>query len=421
MTEAEINVAKNTTGARLPDLELSNQLVRLIYQSCTSRHFLSKFFSCLCREFEIRSAVVALFDIKTQAVLNLWQHGNQASETQNTLGTQTYLRDPIVNKVLQSAPGRFYATNLDLPNWRENADDSVLEWSKQTGIVEAAGAMLPLTEEVVLTVFFQKADNQTLFTRSDLAVFDPLLADLAEACKLVLQFTEVQKQSPHQRALLECFPFPGMILDRHLRIHELNSEAEHWLAGSRHVHQVNNCFRLLNPKLQNRLSVDSADFMSNEFETRDMNSTNFQLENQELSTRMSYGEDHKIIILGDSARPLKLILKKLEQQTDDDTSHDCFLCLAFPEELDRAPSVESLKQVFRLSQQEARIVRLLTTGLPLPQIAGELELSVHTVRDSLKKRIFKKCQCHSQNKLIAKVLTSPAMYIQSGTLNLGQM
>ncbi len=63
-----------------------------------------------------------------------------------------------------------------------------------------------------------------------------------------------------------------------------------------------------------------------------------------------------------------------------------------------------LLESYGLTGREAEIVTLLSRGLPTKEIAAELALSPHTIRDHVK-TIFDKVQVNSRGGLVAKVLS----------------
>ncbi len=74
----------------------------------------------------------------------------------------------------------------------------------------------------------------------------------------------------------------------------------------------------------------------------------------------------------------------------------------------RPPEQSVLRQLYDLTQAEAKIVRALLQGLKVDEAAMDLGISVSTVRSHLK-RIFSKTGTNSQSGLIRLVMTGPAI------------
>jgi DNA-binding CsgD family transcriptional regulator len=69
--------------------------------------------------------------------------------------------------------------------------------------------------------------------------------------------------------------------------------------------------------------------------------------------------------------------------------------------------VETLQRLFALTLGEAEVLRLLTTGQTVEEIAATLAIRPSTVRSHLAS-LFAKTDTRRQAELIQKVLTSPA-------------
>jgi DNA-binding CsgD family transcriptional regulator/PAS domain-containing protein len=65
----------------------------------------------------------------------------------------------------------------------------------------------------------------------------------------------------------------------------------------------------------------------------------------------------------------------------------------------RSPSPEFLRRYVGVTMAEARLISQLLAGRSLAEAAGELDLSIHTVRGQLKS-VFQKLGVHSQSQLI---------------------
>jgi DNA-binding CsgD family transcriptional regulator len=82
------------------------------------------------------------------------------------------------------------------------------------------------------------------------------------------------------------------------------------------------------------------------------------------------------------------------------------LVLLFDDEHSPRPRAERVRDALGLSRAEARVVAALAAGLPLRAIAEQRQLSIHTVRDHVK-RALSKTGLRSQAALIRAVLTGP--------------
>jgi DNA-binding CsgD family transcriptional regulator len=69
---------------------------------------------------------------------------------------------------------------------------------------------------------------------------------------------------------------------------------------------------------------------------------------------------------------------------------------------ERRPPLEILSEVFSLTAAEARIASMIAVGLSPEEIAGELQISLGTVRYQVK-AIFGKTATHRQSELAALI------------------
>ena len=82
------------------------------------------------------------------------------------------------------------------------------------------------------------------------------------------------------------------------------------------------------------------------------------------------------------------------------------LFVGAPEDSD-AERAQGLRELYGLTQAEARIAARLARGQRLSEIAGELEISINTVRGHLK-QVFAKTGTHRQAELVRLVLSAPS-------------
>jgi DNA-binding CsgD family transcriptional regulator len=75
-----------------------------------------------------------------------------------------------------------------------------------------------------------------------------------------------------------------------------------------------------------------------------------------------------------------------------------------------APASDLISVDLGISTREAEIAVLLSMGQHVPSVAGQLGISIQTLRAHLK-HIFEKTGTHSQSDLIRRVLLSPAMHL----------
>lgn len=369
----------------------SAQLTQILYRHSMEDDFLRPFLEALCINAGLRSAVTVLLDKQSRNFKAVWESGNQNQETALSISNALFKKDPLFCLLARAPENTFYATNLDLPDWRKSADKEILTWSKKTGIAEACGAKILIDAQHELLVFLQRSKEDADFSVAEKNLFNEYIPHLQEVCRLRLKNTEAQHTKANSDSIIDVFPIPAFILNRHTEVIAQNSKAARWLQSTNKVRLVNNQLCLSSDKQQNSLAHQVSKLFSAAQE--DIGDQLF---------RWDIGSE-----------PLNISLKPLLKTGQDEPSIAQVLCFVHLAEQSIQPSIWALSQIYHLTEREGDICRHLLNGKDLPATAEVLGISVHTVRDMLKKRIFKKCACRSQNELIAKLLSNPAAYFES--------
>jgi len=374
-----------------------SKLVQALYSCSINEQFLNEFLQKLCASCQLRSAVAIVIDVSDMSFKGIWGWGNDHQEMDVVMNSELYMHDPMVQKVVQSEPNQFYTSNLDIPNVREVMEADMEKWSDETGITEAAGAMILLQESLSLMVFLQRGVKHPEFTSQERQFWTQLVPHFRESLTIHQQLAKVKQVALETPAIMNSFPLPTFLINSAFDISMYNQKAKIWLKQSRSVVLDKNQLRLVDRKTNNLLRLETSKLLNLEYD-----------ENSDLTAHVLQWDT--------GVEKITFVLKPLNKISDQGDSHKSVLCFAHQAGNGFSISVKSLQQIFGLTRREAEICHLLTSGLSVNDISEDLCLSVHTVRDTLKKRIFIKCNCHSQNELITLLLTSPAIFMQEGVL-----
>jgi len=374
-----------------------SELIQALYGCSMSEQFLNDFLQKICESCQLRSAVAIVIDANDMSFKGMWGWGNDHQEMDGVMNSELYMHDPMVQKVVQSEPNQFYTSNLDIANVREAMETDMEQWSDETGITEAAGAMILLQEPLSLMVFLQRGVKHPDFTVQEREFWNQLVPHFREALYIHQQLTKVKQVALETPAIMNSFPLPTFLINSAFDISMYNQKAEVWLQSSRSVALDNNQLRLSDRKKNNILRLETSKLLN--------------LKKDEISDIGAH-----VLQWDTGLEKITFVLKPLNKTSDQGDNHKSVLCFAHQAGNGFSPSVKSLQQIFGLTKREAEICNLLTSGLGVNDIADDLCLSVHTVRDTLKKRIFNKCNCNSQNELITLLLTSPAIFMQEEAL-----
>ena len=388
MINKDSSRTKTKTISAIPTHDQLSMLTQSLYRSSMNDNFLNPFFEELRECCQLRSAVAVLLDLRTLNFKSIWESGNNQGESDLTIQNQLYKKDPLFQLVMSAPKDQFYATNLDIPEWRKTVDRSILDWSKLTGISEACGASIQIDNNQALTVFLQRGEQDPSFSIQEREQFNNLIPHFREALLLHQGKVEQQTNQVQGDAIIEVFPIPAFILNKHFEVSSHNSKADRWLKSTNKVSLKNKQLSLKDANQRNLLALQVSKIFA-------LNS--------------KYVRDH-FFKWEMGSENWAFTLKPIVEKTQDAQKVLYVLCFVHQEGYSLQPSIWALSQIYSLTEREGDICKELLKGNDLPATAETLGISIHTVRDMLKKRIFKKCQCHSQNELIAKLLSNPAAY-----------
>ncbi len=376
-----------------------SELIQTLYGCSMNEQFLNVFLQTICESCQLRSAVAIVVDASDMSFKGMWGWGNDHQEMDEVMNLELYMHDPMVQKVAQSEPNQFYTSNLDIANVREAMETDMEQWSDSTGITEAAGAMIMLQEPLSLMVFLQRGIKHPEFTTQERQFWTQLVPHFREALFIHQQLTKVKQVALETPSIMNSFPLPAFLINSAFDISMYNDKAEVWMKNSRSVVLEKNQLRLMDRQKNNLLRLETSKLLNLEHDN-----------NSDLTAHVLQWDT--------GSEKITFVLKPLNKTPEQGDTHKSVLCFVHQAGNGFSPSIKSLQQIFALSRRESEICHFLISGLSVNDIAEELCLSVHTVRDTLKKRIFTKCNCHSQNELITLLLTSPAIFMQEEVLEL---
>lgn len=256
-------------------------------------------------------------------------------------------------------------------------------------------AMLLRDSRQWASVSFQRFIGQPVFTAKDEAVAQRLFPHLARAAKLHLRMQELGLQAALGRATLEHVAAPVMVLEADGELLLANGAAERLCSCSRLLTIHNG--RLLAPlQLQ-------------EWNHALLIATNARGAKRPVALHLR-GRD--------SATELRVLVCPLAETTSLAAPWQRALALVVVHQIGAIrPSVDDLlRQLFHLTDAEARVARLVAEGLSPIEISDRLQLSSNTVRTQLKSA-FQKVGVHRQAELARLVAEFGTFEWQDPTAN----
>jgi len=376
------------------DLHLS-QLIQALYRCSMDSRFLTSFLPQLANSCLLRSVVVIEINIETLNFNGMWMYGNDQKEIDSELNGELYLKDPMVKKVLQSTANQFYLSNLDIPNLYDVMPSDVVEWSENSGIMAASGALVTLDENTSLMMFFQRGGNHPDFTEKERYFWNLLIPHFKESTGIHHRMNACNQLAQDSPAIINSFPLPVFMIDRLFRVLVTNDHAKGWIERTSLARLESNQLFLNNRRLNNQLRLEMSKLLDAE-----------NIQQSEL--------DEYVVKWDTGIKKVMFFLKPIIATAQNSLG---VLCFVHDPDEKHSVSCTALQTLFGLSPREAQICQLLSSGMSVNDIAEYLTLSVHTIRGVIKKQIFNKCNCRSQTELISLILSSPAIFMKGEALS----
>ncbi|RYE10046.1 MAG: helix-turn-helix transcriptional regulator [Hyphomicrobiales bacterium] len=235
--------------------------------------------------------------------------------------------------------------------------------------------------------------TQPVFSDDELAVMRSIVGHLARAIEI-----EDRIGRPAQLEMFEGLPYGLAVLDRSSRVLRMNALAQQLFAAEDGLHMQLDSLHTA----QGRLDVEA--FLN-------------------LPSGPT-GSPEPVSLRIDrffAEQPLSAMISAVPMEWRDPQHQDgtVLLVLSDPDWV-VCPTEATMMGLFRLTQAEARFVRMLVTRRSLPKASAALSISPETARRHLKS-VFEKTMTHSQSELIHFLVRQPTARLFNPELAPGAM
>ena len=369
-----------------------NHTIQMLYHCALAHDFPQPFLAELCKNFDIRSCIAVIADFESLEMKAVWHFGSD-DEAGDIINDHIYLHDPLVAKVMTSAAAKFYSTSIDIPEWKAIAPQIVLDWTARRGVEHAAAVRIPLADGLGMGLFLQRSDAQGGFEAIDIDALNLLVPHMQEAMFIHQQYSRAKQAAIEVPAIIDSLPIPSFMVNHCFDITLYNKQLEQWMQQSGLAQVQGNQFVLRDLEKNNELFYEVSKLVI------DLNQSNLKTAQEKV---MHWHVDEQNITF---------VMRPLIKHTENGEVVKGAICFLHHAHSSASLSRNALREIFHLSERESEICELMVEGYDTNSIGNMMHMSVHTVRDTMKKRIFKKCGCHSQNELIALLLSSPAAFL----------
>lgn len=374
-------------------LALPEALQDKFYDAITDPGGFNHALAACVEAFDLTIMSIVVLNRETRELKILWMHGM----TQEWAERYTFDyadEDMLAQHVMWAEGGRFYASNLDIPQ-----SDAIMqtrffrEWVMPQGITYGAAAMV-MHEGVWFTqVFALRTERQRPYTREEMAALDVLIPHMRRALKLRARFAEIQASRHVLAGGFDVLAIPTMLFDEHGRVFHMNRKAIELLAASPELRVEDMHLVATDSAASRRLSLEISNAL--------------QANRDEATTR-----DEIVLIPRRGQLPLMLMVAPVHDDAQPANVHRSALLFAFDPAAAPQLTPGRIRKLFSLTNAEAALAVALCSGQTLDSFAQERSVALSTVKTHLK-NVFAKTNTNRQTELVSLILASPAYFLES--------
>jgi DNA-binding CsgD family transcriptional regulator/PAS domain-containing protein len=241
-------------------------------------------------------------------------------------------------------------------------------------------------------VGLHRTTEQGRFKPNDLARLERVIPHLARALKMNRSLAMVSVQDSVLRATLNKMPESMAIVDEHGAVLFMNAAAEE-------IFKAGDGLRILNGRITAERPADARELLSQITQTC-----------QAAAAAQSALRAFLSISRGSLKRPFGVVVRSLGGFSGRVFNHAGLAALLLISDMDSraVPQLKAVRQMFGLSDAEARVAVSLAAGKSAEEIAGETQRSKNTVRVQTQ-AILEKTGTSRQAELVGLLLSMPAM------------
>jgi DNA-binding CsgD family transcriptional regulator len=336
-----------------------------------------------------RWLVMAALPLKTESGLVVQDQDGDAEHL--TLFQQKYNTpesNPAIPSLMAAGHGSIVLREQDMTDEEWHRCGLYREIYKPVGAYHGLGAFILKTGSHVGLLGCNRVKARGRFTRSDIGLVQRTMPHLERALQVFLRLASLQSQTVAHQMLWDTLPFGVVILDRSGGVLWTNQEAEIILKRADGL-----CIR--NKFLSAASPAENADLQGL------IRAAIATSEGDGSATNAPLSVSRPSLL-----RPLTLLIAPIRMQHAFVQKPVAVVFVSDPE---REPEAvpEMLKRLYGLTTREAEVAGLLMQGIELREAAGQMEVSMHTVRTHLR-LIFEKTDTHRQSELVHLLLRGPA-------------
>jgi DNA-binding CsgD family transcriptional regulator len=264
------------------------------------------------------------------------------------------------------------------------------EWMKPQGVDHSLGTTLLSEGGMVANLTLLRSADVGNYSAEEVAGFKRICGHLRRALRVAMRLESVTARGHMTTEAFDCLPYGAAFLDVHGKLIHCNAVAETLIGAG-------NGLTLRNGRL---VAVDVA-------EQRKLRAL-LQRFAHDPAGDSDLGPESMTVGRRENARPLILSAIRLSvHRRAFITAQPTILLLIVDPETARPTEIGLIRQLYQLTQTEARLAQALLTGNGLKQAADEAGITYETGRWYLK-ILFQKTDTRRQAQLVARLLADTA-------------
>ena len=367
-----------------------DRLLGHLYDAVLAPDGFQSFIRHLAAHFHLKGVALIVRHTQAMDASGLWLHGIEPRWMESY--ALTYGREDLLAHHLAEAPiGRFYASNLDLPE-PERFDETRFfrEWAQPQGVAYAAGAVVLREEPWETQVYLQRSTVQGPFSRDALEQLDQLIPHWQRAVQMRQRLVRLRSGQDLLAASLDAVAMPTLMFDEIGQVAHANRSARALLHARESLWEADGRLAASTPELTRELHLHIS------------NAVRPQARSNPART--------SIVVMKRSARlPLTITVLPLRGAPDHPVRSGALMFVFDPEDT-RSVTAPLVRRLFDLSTTEAELAVALCAGHSPEEIATDRGRALSTVRSQIRS-LFAKTGTNRQADLISLLLASPACFV----------
>lgn len=259
------------------------------------------------------------------------------------------------------------------------------DWLRPQGLFRAANLCLSKRSGLLSNVTLMRSKSTGEFAEGEVRLLSRLTPHLQRAVELHRRFSQVSTENQSMKQMLDCMPAAVIMVDRSGRVIYMNSAAERLIAMADGVSVQCGFVRLGTSSQDARLRQMLSDATNTA-------SSGGQAGSAMRIKRRSMQTPFELLVT-----PIRISSPLMTQ-----TEPSAAVFISDPGATNEQ-ECHLWRDIYQLTDAEARIASELAKGRSLDEISGTLGITMNTTRTHMK-AIFRKTDTHSQARLIRQML-----------------